>query len=211
MNTDALRQWQAMQRLRTSAPSPDAFSDNTAGSTTTSGTTADSAAAPAGPLSSGTQGAATPYDSVMVNLPNGFSFGVVHLGATDQATEDQMVKSVEQMASALEGYSGVGSSDKTSANGAAPAADTAGSQGTDAPPGIVSLDMIHVDLPNGTSIEIQHAATASETSSESQAVADQMVKAADELAAALKAYSGTSSNAASNDNSSSQLPAGLTA
>jgi hypothetical protein len=191
-NAGAYSQWQAMQRLRTSA------TDTTA----TNNGASSSGAAPAGPLSSATAGGQTPYDSIMVTLPNGFSFGVAHFGSSvDQATEDQMVKSVEQLAGALQGYSGVGSG-TTVANGAAPAADPTSSQGTDATQGAVSTDMIDLDLPNGVSIEVQHSATGSETSDESSAVADQMVKAAEELAAALKAYSGTSSGAATPNNTS---------
>ena len=192
-NAGAYSQWQAMQRLRTSA-APSA-TDPSATNNGASG----SGAAPAGPLSSLTAGGQTPYDSVMVTLPNGFSFGVAHFGSSDQATEDQMVKSVEQMAEAFQGYSGVGSG-TTGANGAAPAADPTSSQGTDPTQGAVSSDMIHVDLPNGMSLELRHSATGSETSSQSSAVADQMVKAAEELAAALQAYSGTSSGAATPDN-----------
>lgn len=211
-NTVAARQWPAMPRPRTSAPSPNVFADNTA-----SASTSGSGAAPTDLLrDGGAKLVAIPYDSITVKLPNGAPVGVFHFGANaDQTIEDQMVKSVEQLASAF----GVSSADPTATNSKLPASDTAGSQGTDAPPsqgtdapsGTRSIDMIHVDLPNGTSIEIRHAATADETTSERQAVADQMMKVADELAAALKAYSGTSSNSATNGNSSGQLPSGLTA
>jgi hypothetical protein len=215
-----------MQRPKTSAPSPNVFADSTASASTSgsgaaSGGASGSGAAPTDLLrDGGAKLVAIPYDSITVKLPNGSSVGVFHFGANaDQATDDQMVKSVEQLATAL----AVG----TVSNSALPAAATVGSQGPDAPPSqgadappsegtdapsdTRSIDMIHVDLPNGTSIEIRHAATADETTSERQAVADQMMKVADELAAALKAYAGTSSNSASNGNSSGQLPSGLTA
>ena len=210
INTNPARQWQPMPRLRNSAPPPAPSGDSSASGTTASGGISGGQGWPAGLLSNGARGAATPYDSIKVNLPNGLSIGIAHIGPdTDPAMEDQMVKSVEQMVSALEGYTGVGSGDKPSSNAGTPAADTAGSQAM--PSGAVSIDMIHVDLPNGTSIEIRHAATANETASESQGFADQMVNAADELAAALKAYTGASSNTAANGNSQRQPSAGLTA
>lgn len=154
-------------------------------------------------MSSLSAGGQTPSDSVKVASPNGFSFEVTHFGSSvDQATEDQMVKSAEQLAGALQGYAGVASGANTSANGGAAAADASNSQGTDGTQGAVSIDMIHLDLPNGVSIEVQHSQPGSETSSESKTVADQMVKAAEELAAALKAYAGTSSSAAASNNKS---------
>jgi hypothetical protein len=160
-------------------------------------------------LSSLSAGGQTPSDSIKVALPNGFSFEVTHFGSSvDQATEDQMVKSAEQLAGALQGYAGVASGANTSANGGAAAADASSSQGTDGTQGAVSIDMIHLDLPNGVSIEVQHSQTGSETSSESKTVADQMVKAAEELAAALKAYAGTSSGAAASNNTSTTQPLG---
>jgi hypothetical protein len=55
--------------------------------------------------------------------------------------------------------------------------------------------MIHLDRPNGMSIEVEHSAMASETSSESKTIPEQIVKAGDELAMALKALSGTAPGA----------------
>jgi hypothetical protein len=194
-NSSAFSPWQAMQRLRTSAAS--SATDSTAAGNGVS----NSGAAPAGPLLGLSAGGQQPSDSVMVTLPNGFSFGVAHLGSSvDQATEDQMVKSVEQLAGALQGYASVGSGANTSSSGSA--ADASNSQGTDGTQSARPIDMIHVDLPNGVSIEVRHSQTGSETSDESQAVADRMVKATEELAAALQAYAGTSSTAAGSNNTS---------
>jgi hypothetical protein len=194
-NSGAFSQWQAMQRLRTSAAS--SATDSTAAN---NGVSSSGAAGPVSNLSAGGQ---KPSDSVKVALPNGFSIGVTHFGSSvDQATEDQMVKSAEQLAGAFQGYAGVGSGASTSANGGTSAADASDSQGTDGTQGARSIDMIHVDLSNGISIEVQHSQTGSETSDESQAVADRMVKATEELTAALQAYAGTSSAAATSNNTS---------
>ena len=196
-NSGAFSQWQAMQRLRTSAAS------SAADSTAPGNGVSNSSAAPAGPLSSLSAGGQKPSDSVKVALPNGFSVEVTHFGSNvDQATEDQMVKSAEQLAGAFQGYAGVGSGASTSANGGTSAADASDSQGTDGTQGARSIDMIHVDLPNGISIEVQHSQTGSETSDQSQAVAARMVKATEELTAALQAYAGTSSAAATSNNTS---------
>jgi hypothetical protein len=163
----------------------------------------NSGAAPAGPVSSLSGGGQKPSDSVKVALPNGFSIEVTHFGSSiDQATENQMVKSAEQLAGAFQRYAGVGSGANTSANGETSAADASNSQGTDGTQGARSIDMIHADLPNGVSIEVQHSQAGSETSDESQAVADRMVKATEELAVAPQAYAGTSSAAATSNNTS---------
>ena len=119
-----------------------------------------------------------------------------------------MVKSAEQLASAFQGYAGVGSGTDASASGGASAADASNPQGTDGTQGAASTDMIHLDLPNGISIEVQHSQPGSESSDESQAVADRMVKATEELAAALKAYAGTSSAATTSNNTSTTQPLG---
>ena len=202
-SSGAFSQWQAMQRLRTSAAS------SAADSTAPGNGVSNSSAAPAGPLSSLSAGGQKPSDSVKVALPNGFSFEVAHFGSgVDQATEDQMVKSAEQLADAFQGYAGAGSGANTSANGGTSAADAGNSQGTGATQGARSIDMIHVDLPNGVSIEVQHSQSGSETSDESQAIADRMVKATEELAAALQAYAAAPSAAATSNNTSTTQPLG---
>jgi hypothetical protein len=238
MNSNAFRPQHAKQHSRASAPA-DMFaasmaSDSTSGSDGASG----SGSASGGTSGSGTAGGdgsgdgagqlhtwqggldltQMPYDSITVTLPNGSRFGVFHFGGNvDQAAEDEMVKSVERLASSISTYSFSGAA--AAESGAADAPPSEGSdappaQGTDAPPsegGALAVDMVHIDLPNGTEIELRHATTGNETTDASQAAAEQMAKAAEELAAAFKAYAGASSSTAARDTSSGQLPPGLAA
>jgi hypothetical protein len=231
-NSDVFRAWQAMQRRSASAPSPETFaassaSDGTSGTGAASGDTPGEGPARGGTFPGVVQLATLPYDSIRVTLPSGVTVGVWHFGpSTDQATEDQMVQAVEHLANSLSLYSidmgAVNPGDlgadaaRSEATVAPPAEATPGtdaqpSQGTDEPADAFSIARVHLDLANGTSIEIRHAVKGSETASESEAAAERMAKAADELAAAFRAYAGTSSNTAARDTSSGQLPSGLTA
>jgi hypothetical protein len=62
--------------------------------------------------------------------------------------------------------------------------------------------LIAYDKALETSTKSSFSQTGSETSDESQAVADRIVKATEDLTAALQAYAGTSSAAATSNNTS---------
>jgi hypothetical protein len=191
-NSNAAQQWQAMQRSRASK----------------------SDAAPDASASAGNSGPATtnafpvdlrsmPYDEMSVTLPSGLTIGVLHMGSSlDASTEAEMVKSMEQLVGSLSGYTApAGWTDPTSAasTGATPASDPTDSgtaAGTGQGSGQGSLDAVHVDLPGGLSLDVRHGSPTAESDSEATAVQDRLVQEMNDLVAALKAYSGTSSTGA---------------
>jgi hypothetical protein len=139
----------------------------------------------------------SPTDSIMVNLPNGLSIGMMHFGSPlDADGEEQMAKSVAQLAGSLAGLSGqAGSSAAKDATGAG---QMAGGQQGDG-----SGDLLHVDMPNGITFDIRHWSQDGDTEN---AVTDQLTKTAAELADALKAYMNASPARSANASSTSADP-----
>jgi hypothetical protein len=182
-NSSAAQQWQAMQRSRASKPE----------------------AAPDAPGSAGTSAPASTnafpvdlrsmsYDEMSVTLPGGLTLGIAHFGSSlDAGTEAQMVKSMEQLVGSLSGYTPpAGWADPTAASSTAAAFDPT-DPGATADSGQGSLDVVHVGLPGGMSLDVRHHSPTAESGSEATTVQDRLVKEMNDLVAALKAYSGTSS------------------
>lgn len=96
-------------------------------------------------------------DSIMVSLPNGMTVGMFHFGGGSSGFDAQMLASLEHLADNLSAYTTIakGADDGTQPNAASDASDSTGSNNN--PQGMQALDMIHVDLPNGTSVEIRHS------------------------------------------------------
>jgi hypothetical protein len=132
-----------------------------------------------------------PSDSIDVSLPNGFSVDVTHLGAG--GINSNLLKSLQDMVSKLEAY---GSSANSVAAGTFKDAtsDTGNNTATANTPNVVGIDMIHVDLPNGISVEVRHS-SGNESSSQSLSAMNELVDAADELIKSFAEYSGTSAAA----------------
>lgn len=78
-----------------------------------------------------------PYDVIKIDLPNGMSVGIFHVGGG--GFDSQTLKSIEDFVRGL--------ADKETSGQQAPRVDQAGHDGT---PAAVGLDKIHVDLPNGS-------------------------------------------------------------
>jgi hypothetical protein len=188
-NSNAAQQWQATQRSRASK----------------------SEAAPDASASAGSSGPAStnafpvdlrsmPYDEMSVTLPSGLTLGVLHMGSNlDASTEAEMTKSMEQLVGSLSGYTApAGWTDPTAAasTGATPASDPT-DPGNAAAPGQGSLDAVHVNLPGGLSLDVRHGSPTAESDDQATAIQDRLVQQMNELVAALKAYSGTSSGGAS--------------
>src|SRR3954468_10114737 len=101
-------------------------------------------------------------DSITVTLPNGMKVGMFHIGGGSSGFDAQMLASLEHLADHLSAYTTTakGTSDGAQPNAASDGSDNTGSnnglQGTQA------LDMLHVDLPNGISIEIRHSSASAE-------------------------------------------------
>lgn len=121
-----------------------------------------------------------PYDVIKIDLPNGMSVGLFHVGGG--GFDSQTLKSIEDL---VRGFA-----DKETSGPREPRADQAGHDGK---PAAVGLDMIHVDLPNGISFEVQHSP--GKTSTDSAAIMKQLTEAADELAETLGHYSPAASAA----------------
>jgi hypothetical protein len=181
-NSNAAQQWQAMQRQRASKSDTPPDQSGSAGSS-----------APASTNSFPVDLRTTPYDEMSVTLPSGLKVGVMHLGSSlDASTEQEMIKSMEQLVGGLQGYSASGS--PAAATGTTPAAGATGSGGA-ADPGQGDIDQIDVDLPNGLSLEVKHGSSGAD-GSDGAAIDDRLTQEMTDLLSALKAYSGTSSTGA---------------
>lgn len=128
-----------------------------------------------------------PYDAIKVDLPNGMSIGVVSFGnaGLDSATLKTIEDFVERLA--RRDTSGHQATSTDGTNGASGA-------GNDDGPGVVGLDKIHVDLPNGISFEVRHSSGGQPT--DNLAVMKELTETAEELAEAFARYSPASSAAA---------------
>jgi hypothetical protein len=119
-------------------------------------------------------------DSIMVSLPNGMSVGIAHFGAGSSGFDAQMLASLEDLVSNLSAYSpsSNGTADETKPGAASDGSKNTGSnndlQGSQA------IDMMHVDLPNGISVEIRHN-SASGDADGGVAAMNEMEKAMEEL------------------------------
>jgi hypothetical protein len=98
----------------------------------------------------------SPTDSIQVSLPNGMSVGMFHFGAGSSGFDAQMLQSLEDLVSNLSAYTPTskGTADGTQAGAVSDGSKNTGSNGD--MQGMQAIDMIHVDLPNGISIEVRH-------------------------------------------------------
>ena len=139
-------------------------------------------------------------DSIMVSLPNGMKVGMFHFGGGSSGFDAQMLASLEHLADNLSAYTTTakGTNDGAQPNAASDGSDNTGSnsgmQGTQA------LDMLHVDLPNGISVEIRHSSASAEADG-GVAAMNEMEKAMEEL---VDHFSSTGSSADSSSTSASQ-------
>jgi hypothetical protein len=143
----------------------------------------------------------SPSDSIDVNLPNGFSVDVTHIGTG--GINSNLLQTLQDMVSKLEAY---GSSANSGATGNGPQgapSDTGSNTTTAGAPGVVGINMIQVDLPNGISIELSHS-PGDESSSQSLSEMNALADAADELVQAFAGYPGTS--AAANGTTGASAP-----
>jgi hypothetical protein len=119
-------------------------------------------------------------DSIMVSLPNGMKVGMFHFGAGSSGFDAQMLASLEHLADNLSAYTTTakGTNDGTQPNAVSDGSGNTGSnsdlQGTQA------INMMHVDLPNGISVEIRHN-SASGDADGGLAAMNEMEKAMEEL------------------------------
>jgi hypothetical protein len=134
----------------------------------------------------------SPSDSIDVNLPNGFSVDVTHIGTG--GINSNLLQTLQDMVSKLAAYGSSANSSAT-ANGPQGATSVTGSNTTTAgAPGVVGINMIHVDLPNGISVELSHS-PGDESSSQSLSEMNALADAADELVQAFAGYPGASAAA----------------
>ncbi len=120
----------------------------------------------------------TPTNSIMVSLPNGMSVGIAHFGAGSSNFDAQMLASLEDLVGNLSHYAttstGGGTQPNTVSDGSDKTASNSDIQGMQA------IDMMHVDLPNGISIEIRHSSATPEADG-GLAAMNEMEKAMEEL------------------------------
>lgn len=180
-NSSAAQQWQAMQRSRASKSDAAPDAPGSAGSSEPASTNAF-------PVDLRSMA----YDEMSVTLPGGLTMGVLHMGSNlDAGTEAEMVKSMQQLVGSLSGYTPpAGWTDPSST---AMRASVPSDAWMTADPGEGTLDAVHVGLPGGMSFDVRHHSPTAESDNEATAVQDRLVKEMNDLVAALKAYSGTSS------------------
>ena len=118
-------------------------------------------------------------DSIMVSLPNGMKVGMFHMGGGSSGFDAQMLASLEHLADNLSAYTTIakGTDDRTQPDAVGDSSKNTGSSGD--LQGTQALDMLHVDLPNGISVEIRHS-SASDTDG-GVAAMNEMEKAMEEL------------------------------
>ncbi|TWB35228.1 hypothetical protein [Nitrospirillum pindoramense] len=130
-------------------------------------------AAPSAGFSSLLGGGNTETDSINVNLPNGFSVGLSHVGGGFSGFSAQMLSSLENMVKTF--------SNVDTQNGAQPSGKAPGHPGSGDGSGTQqfrTLDTFHVDLPDGTSVTIHHGGPDGENN---PAAMDAMVQAMQSL------------------------------
>lgn len=116
----------------------------------------------------------------MVSLPNGMSVGIAHFGGGGSGFDAQMLASLEDLVGNLSHYTTTSTStgDATKQNAASGVSGNDGS--SSGIQGMQALDMMHVDLPNGISVEIRHSSTSPEADG-GVAAMKEMEKAMEEL------------------------------
>ncbi|TYO67941.1 hypothetical protein FXV83_04020 [Bradyrhizobium hipponense] len=138
-----------------------------------------------------------PYDAIKVDLPNGMSIGVVSFG--NVGFDSVTLKTIEDFVQRL-------ASKETSghqASGTDGASSISDAQDGEAP-GVVGLDKIHVDLPNGISFEVCHSSGGQPA--DSLAIMKELTDTAAELAEVFRIYSPASRAAAAYASSQAALP-----
>lgn len=163
-------------------------------------TPSDQAGAPTTPLSGKITSEVT--DSIMVSLPNGMKVGMFHFGGGSSGFDAQMLASLEHLADNLSAYA---TTVKGTNDGTQPDAVSDGSDNTGPSNGIQgsqALDMLHVDLPNGISVEIRHS-SASDTDG-GLAAMNEMEKAMEELVGHFASQTDPSASTGSSGSTSQQ-------
>jgi hypothetical protein len=119
-------------------------------------------------------------DSIMVSLPNGMKVGMFHIGGGSSGFDAQMLASLEHLADHLSAYTTTakGTDDGAQSDAVSDSSKNTGSNGD--LQGTQAFDMIHVDLPNGISVEIRHN-SASGDADGGLAAMNEMEKAMEEL------------------------------
>lgn len=179
------RSWTPIQNRR------DGEAQQTAASTTSP---FDESGTPTTPFAGGTKQSAT--GSIQVTLPNGMSVGMFHADAGSSGFDAQMLKSLEDLVSNLSACS---TSSNGTANGTQPDPVGDGSKNTGSNSelqGMQAIDMIHVDLPNGISIEVRHA-SAGHDADGGLAAMNEMEKAVEELVDHFSGWGGPSTDSGS--------------
>jgi hypothetical protein len=141
-----------------------------------------------------------PVDSITVTLPNGMKVGMFHIGGGSSGFDAQMLASLEHLADNLSGYT---TTSKGTGDGTQPEAVSDSSKNTessDNPQGTQALDMFHVDLPNGISVEIRHA-SASGDADGGLAAMNEMEKAMEELVDHFSSWGGAADSGSTAANS----------
>ncbi len=123
---------------------------------------------------------ATVTDTIMVSLPNGMKVGMFHVGGGSSGFDAQMLASLEHLADNLSAYTTTakGTNALTQPNAASDRSKNTASSGD--LQGTRALDMLHVDLPNGISVEIRHSSPSAEADG-GLAAMNEMEKAMEEL------------------------------
>jgi len=139
-----------------------------------------------------------PVDSITVSLPNGMKVGMFHIGGGSSGFDAQMLASLEHLADNLSAYTTTakGTDDGTQPDAFSDSSN-AGSNGD--LQGTQALDMIHVDLPNGISVEIRHS-SASADADGGLAAMNEMEKAMEELVDHFSSLGNGSTDSASTPN-----------
>ena len=119
-------------------------------------------------------------DSITVSLPNGMKVGMFHFGGGSSGFDAQMLASLEHLADHLSAYTTTakGTDEGTQPDAVSDSSKNTGSNGE--LQGTQALDMFHVDLPNGISVEIRHS-SASGDADGGVAAMNEMEKAMEEL------------------------------
>jgi hypothetical protein len=145
---------------------------------TASSNSSDQTGAPTTPFSGKITSGVT--DSITVSLPNGMKVGMFHMGGGSSGFDAQMLASLEHLADHLSAYTTTakGTDDGTQPDAVSDGSENPGSNGDLR--GTQALDMFHVDLPNGISVEIRHA-SASGDADGGLAAMNEMEKAMEEL------------------------------
>jgi hypothetical protein len=139
-------------------------------------------------------------DSIMVSLPNGMKVGMFHMGGGSSGFDAQMLASLEHLADHLSAYTTIakGGNDGTQPDTVSDSSENTGSNGD--LQGTQALDMLHVDLPNGISVEIRHS-SASRDADGGLGAMNEMEKAMEELVDHFSSVGGSTDSGSTAANS----------